>query len=329
MKEFESQQFRDELAKTIKQAPKEERRDILDRARKEAKSRESVPQAVDSNDIIEANLETQVKGFLEFRKNSAPSINSQVCEVFATTGITDEQIESYFHTDPETTKVIRFVLESFSKPQDPSKARRKDGSHIAVHSLQLFLSARDYFKITDSDVFRTVLVHDIVEDTQVSGQGIKDHLGEREAQLASQMTEEHLPEELTQGLEKADKNRLSIVKFCEKLKSGGDTIATTEIVDRVDDISDLTYLTQKLEKKPEEKEKVRQALISKFGKCVYTIDVVTRDSENEKVKELKAFFQTLIEQRLLEMKDKFGLEITQSEISDEVEKYKRLQSKEE
>lgn len=272
------------------------------------------------------DLETQVREFLEFRKNSAPSINNEICEVFATSGITDEQIKSYFHTDPDTTKVIRFVLESFSKPQDPSKARRKDGSHIAVHSLQLFLSARDYFGVTDPDVFRTVLVHDIVEDTQVSGQDIKEHLGEREAELASQMTEEHLPEELAQGLEKADKDRLSIVKFCEKLKSGGDTIVITEIVDRVDDISDLTYLTQKLEKKPEEKEKARQALISKFGKCVYTVGVVAGDSENIEINELRAFSQALIDQRLLEMKDKFGLEITQSEIINEVEKYKRLQS---
>lgn len=36
MKEFESQQFRDELAKKIKEAPKEERRGILSKAREEA-----------------------------------------------------------------------------------------------------------------------------------------------------------------------------------------------------------------------------------------------------------------------------------------------------
>ena len=37
MKEFESQQFRDELAKKIKEAPKEDRRGILDRAKEEAR----------------------------------------------------------------------------------------------------------------------------------------------------------------------------------------------------------------------------------------------------------------------------------------------------
>lgn len=282
----------------------------------------------DQVETSEPNLESQIKGFLEFRETSAQSINSEVCDVFATTGITDEQIGNYFHSNPETTKIIRFVLESFSKPQDPSKARRKDGKHIAVHSLQLFLTARDYFKIDDPSVFKTVLVHDIVEDTRVSVEEIKKQLGEQAAQLAAQMTEEHLPEEVIKNLETADKDRLSIAKFCEKLKSGGETMALTEIVDRVDDISDLIYLTKELETKPGKKEQIKQSLISKFGKCVYTIEAVTGGSENEKVKSLKTFFQTLINERVKEMKDTFGLEITQSEISDEVGRYKKIEGTE-
>lgn len=303
--------------------PKYERQQEMNLSSK----REGEPQKIETpSEYFGADSEIKIKEFIEFRKNSAASINREICETFVNSGITDEQIESYFHTDPETTKIIRFVLESFSKPKDPSKARRKDGSYIAAHSLQLFLSARDYFKIEDADVFKTVLVHDIIEDTQISQQDIKDRLGEKEANLAFQMTEEHVPEEISRELEKTDKDRLSIVRFCQKLKSGGDTIALAEIVDRADDISDLAYLTQKLETKPEEKEKVRQALIAKFGKCIYTVDAVAEGKENKKVQELKHFFKALISQQIAEMKDKFGLEITPSEIEDEIQRYKKFES---
>lgn len=45
MKDFESQQFRDELAKTIKQAPKGERRGILNKAREEVESESNKPES--------------------------------------------------------------------------------------------------------------------------------------------------------------------------------------------------------------------------------------------------------------------------------------------
>lgn len=267
----------------------------------------------------------QAKDFMEFRKNSAASINTEVCEEFFSGNLADEQLQAYFQTDPDTTKTIKFVLESFTKPQDPSKARRKDGSHIAAHSLQLFKTARDYLGISDPDILKTVLVHDIIEDTTVSGQEIKDQLGEREAVLANLMTEEGV-HNATVKVDQADLGRLSIVRFVKKLQSGGDVIAAAELIDRADDISDLAYLTNKLAKNPADKDKVTQSLIAKFGKCQYTIDQVTKDSTDETVGRLKAFFQALASEQLSTLQDQFGIEVTTDEIQAEQMRYGRLEA---
>lgn len=63
MKEFESQQFRDELAKTLKKAPKEERRGILDKVR-EAEARVHNEKMIHMNNFwikfLEANREVNI-----------------------------------------------------------------------------------------------------------------------------------------------------------------------------------------------------------------------------------------------------------------------------
>ncbi len=166
------------------------------------------------------HIGARAKDFVAFRKKSSSSINDEICERFFNRNLSDYELQAYFQTDLDTTKTITFVLESFAKPQNPSKARRRDGSHTAVHSLQLFMTACDYLEISDPDVLTAVLVHDIIEDTNVSGQGIEDQLGERASQLANLMTEEGVYDERT-GLDKADLGRLSTVRFIKKLQSGG------------------------------------------------------------------------------------------------------------
>lgn len=265
----------------------------------------------------------QAKDFVELRKNSSASINADVCERFFNGNLSDQELQDYFQTDPDTTKTIRFVLESFTKPKDPSKARRKDGSHIAVHSLQLFKTARDYLGVSDPDVHKAVLVHDIIEDTQVSAKEIEEKLGKREAQVANLMTEERV-EETPPGFDKADSERLGIVRFIKKLRSGGDVIAVAELIDRVDDISDLAYLTNELAKNPEEKNKIKQALIRKFGKCQYTIDRVTHGSTDNTVYCLREFFQALLTDQLANLRNRFGVEVTTDEIREEWKRYERL-----
>ena len=322
---FGYQEYRDNLARQIKDEPdKGKRREILEGAKETTEYKNAESEKRDSSEITEQDFETQPKDFLEFRKNSSSSINNEICEKFFNGNLSDEELQTYFQTDPDTTKAIKFVLESFAKPQDPSKARRKDGSHIAVHSLQLFKTGRDYLKISDPDILKTVLVHDIIEDTKVSEQEINDQLGERTAQLANLMTEERVHDGTTE-LDKADLGRLDIVRFIKKLQSGGDVIAAAEAIDRADDISDLAYLTNKLAKNPEDKNKVKQALIAKFGKCQYTVDQVTKGSTDNTVQRLKEFFQGLVSEQLSALRSQFGVEVTTDEIQEEWKRYDRLQ----
>ena len=275
-------------------------------------------------DTIPRDLGPQAKNFVEYRKNSSVGINNKICGEFFVGNLTDQELQAYFQPDPDTTKTIKFVLESFTKPKDPSKARRKDGSHIAVHSLQLFKTARDFFGISDPDILKAVLIHDIIEDTQVSGQEIQKQLGIREAQLANLMTEERVGHKIP-GLDKADSERLDIVRFIKKLQQGDDTIAAAELLDRIDDISDLAYLTNKLAENPENREKVKQDLIRKFGKCQYTVDQVAKDTKDKTVQRLREFFEDLVNDQLFALRSQFGIEITPEEIQEEWGRYDRLQ----
>jgi len=321
---FDYQGYRDNLARRVKdESEKEKREDVLEQAKATAEYKNAKSEKKDSSEVMAQDFEVQPKDFLEFRKNSSSSINNEICEKFFNGSLSDKELRAYFQTDPDTTKVIKFVLESFAKPQDPSKARRKDGSHIAVHSLQLFKTGRDYLKISNPDILKTVLVHDIIEDTNVSEQEINDQLGERTARLANLMTEERVHDGASE-LDKADLGRLDIVRFIKKLQSGGDVIAVAEVIDRADDISDLAYLTNKLAKNPEDKNKVKQALIAKFGKCQYTVDQVTKESTNNMVQRLKEFFQELVGEQLSTLRSQFGLEITTNEIQEEWKRYDRL-----
>jgi (p)ppGpp synthase/HD superfamily hydrolase len=276
-----------------------------------------------NKEILE--LENPVNNFLEFRKNNSLDINTKICENFFKGTISNKDLEEYFKVDLDILNIISFVLESFSKPKDPSKARRKDGSHIAVHSLILFKAARDYFKIDDKEVYKTLLVHDLIEDTQVSKEEIKNKLGEEEAKLAELMTQEKEIKNY-ENFNAEDKEKLSLLKFIQKLKSGGRVIAIAEIIDRIDDVSDLAYLTNKLKENLADKDKIKQALIKKFGKCKYTVDEVAKETKDETVINLKKFFYDLIYKQLDNLANNFNLKINLEEIESEYEKYKKLEN---
>lgn len=262
------------------------------------------------------DLADKSKDFLEFRRNNSSGIN-ELCEKFYSGEINRQSVQDYFGVREDTAKIITLVLESFAKPNDPSKARRKDGSHIAAHSLQLFKSARDFFNIQDDDVLHTVLVHDIQEDTTVTNEEIREQLGDTVARQADAMTEER--NAVAGGDRKA-----ALKKFIEKLRRGGPNIASAEFLDRIDDISDLSYLTAKLniDQSAVDQEKVKAALIAKFAKCQFTVDFVSEGREDEqRCKNLKNFFYTLCRAQLSNIKDQFGLAIEAADIEKEKNTY--------
>ncbi len=261
--------------------------------------------------------ESKPKSFLEFRKSSAKEINDEICEKFMSgSEINQEVLERIFGNDPETIKRVTYVLERFAKPKDADKARRKDGSHIATHSLQLFRTAKDFYNITNKDVGRAVLVHDLIEDTQTTREDIRTALSIEDSDLAHLMTEEELDEEsrLKAG---EDKGELSIAKFAHKLKSGGEPIVLAEILDRIDDISDLGYITQKFSK-PENREKALATLEKKFAKCSFTVDALIDENSSEEVIKMKKAFYELMGEQKQKIEAEFGV-VTKEE---SIEKFK-------
>jgi hypothetical protein len=264
--------------------------------------------------------EKSPESFLKFRADSAKEINDEICEKFMTDGVINyEAINRIFGNDPKTIETITFVLERFSHPKSPDKARRKDGSHIATHSLQLFRAATEFYKLSDQNVGRTVLVHDLVEDTQTTLEDISLTLGQKDAALANFMTEEELGED-AQGLTDKDASMLSIANFVHKLKKGGETIALAEIIDRMDDISDLNYLTKKLSN-PETQEKAITALVDKFAKCSFTIEALIDENPSPEVARMKDAFSQLLDLQKRSIEDEFKVIIDQGKVEENKAKY--------
>jgi len=260
------------------------------------------------------------EAFLDFRAISAKEINTRVCEKFMADGVVDyEAIKEIFGTDPEVVDRIVFVLQSFTKPKDPSKARRKDGSHIATHSLQLFRAAKDFYQIKDEKVGRAVLVHDLIEDTETTSDNIVTTLGQEDAELAGFMTEEDLDEE-SKAKAGSDVGILSIAKFVHKLKLGGETISKAEILDRMDDISDLGYITKKLSN-PEAKEKAVRSLEDKFAKCSFTVQSLIGEDASDELSALRTSFFQLMDLQKQKIETEFGVVIDQDAIDRTKSKY--------
>lgn len=266
------------------------------------------------------NEELSAEKFFEFRSVSAKEINDRICEKFMTNGVIEQDaISEIFGNDPEVIKRIVFVLQSFAKPKDADKARRKDGSHIATHSLQLFRTAQDFYQIANKDVGRAVLVHDLVEDTQTTPEDITKTLGQLDTDLAGFMTEEELDEE-SKTKAGSDAGVLSIARFVHKLKQGGETIALAEILDRIDDVSDLVYITKKLNA-PETREKAKRALVEKFAKCSFTIDSLVNEKSSIEVTRMKDSFYQLLDLQKRKIEKEFNIVIDQMAVDKEKSKY--------
>ncbi len=260
------------------------------------------------------------ESFLKFRAKSAKEINDRVCERFMVDGVIDyDAINEIFGSNPEITKRVVFVLQGFSKPKQADKARRKDGSHIATHSLQLFRAANEFYQIKNPDVGKVVLVHDLVEDTETTFEDISRTLGQNDADLAQLMTEDDLDEE-SRARAGSDAGILSIANFVHKLKRGGETIALAEILDRMDDISDLVYITRKLSA-PETKEKAVRALVEKFAKCSFTIDSLVDAQSSAEVIKMKDVFYQLLDLQKQKIEKEFNIIINQDAVNKQKSKY--------
>jgi (p)ppGpp synthase/HD superfamily hydrolase len=255
--------------------------------------------------------------FLEFRQKNAAEINKSICDpYYKTKTLSAEDVQKFFSTNPLFTKKIMFVLESFNKPKDPSKATRKDGSSIATHSLMLFKSAKDFFKIDNPLILETLLLHDIQEDTQVTSKDIKETLGEESVKLADMMTEKRTEKEGEES-----ERKVGLVKFLEQIRQGGSVGASSELIDRMDDISDLKYLTDKIDKDPASAPKIKTKLIEKFGKCKFTCDFVAQKLEDKTTNKLHSFFTQLQDTVIKNLNTKYGLDITPEEIQKEIKTY--------
>jgi hypothetical protein len=231
--------------------------------------------------------------FLRYRLESTRVVN-EFCQSYygqivkKSDGERSREIKEFFGVDEEHAKVIDFILQAFSRPNDPNKAYRKDGSHIASHSLQLFLSARDFFRISDSAVLDSVLVHDVFEDTRVTPEEMGEHLGDRYVRLAESLTEERA----AAGIEKS--RQAEVVAFARKVKSSGVIAIRAEIIDRIDDISDLKYLLTPPPGQESISLEQREKIVQKFAKCGYMVETISADQSDPEVIALASFFRKLV-----------------------------------
>jgi len=281
---------------------------------------ESTPERKKSAEISEFTAQD----FIEYRRHSAAALNN-LTEAYYQGELKAMAIQEQLMVDDEQIGLIMFVLDSFRKPRDESKTFRNDGSHIAVHSIQLFETARNKFGINYPEVLNTLLLHDIEEDTQLTNNDIRKKFGDRTAELASIMTEQVSESESSSDLNKSDQRKVSIIHFIKQLKTGGEAIAIAETFDRMDDVSDLKYITDKVDGSQEQKDKAENKLAEKFAKCLYTIDQVTDSANTSEVNRLREFFNQVIQEQRKTMFSQYGLEITDDAIGQEYERYKELE----
>jgi (p)ppGpp synthase/HD superfamily hydrolase len=237
------------------------------------------------------------------RKERTKILNN-FCEKFYSNAFNDKQqmvveLEKVFGLNKENQiliDIILFAIEAFRGYV------RKDGNFLATHSLELFQKARD-FGIEDFDVFVTVLLHDTVEDTDITISDIKD------LEKSSEKPFSHYVKVMTEKRETGDRNQ-DLLNFIDQLKTAKDVpeedkrvIIISELIDRIDDLSDIGYLkTQLID--PEKKEKAVKKLQLKLAKCRYTIDQLTSDSKDPEILSLKAIFDKIYNHHM----ETFGFE---------------------
>src|SRR3989344_4470594 len=178
----------------------------------QSKSIESIEE-VHAKSGLELEQE-QTERLLAYRLENSKKLNSEVLLPYYEGNLTLEEIKEHLGLTNEQTKIVGFMLDSFKSPKSPDKAKRKDGSYIAVHSLQLFMTARDFFQIQGQDLLDILLVHDIAEDTQASLQDIAEKLGAHTSELASAMTEQRGEEQSDDPLAR----KRDIVIFADQIK---------------------------------------------------------------------------------------------------------------
>jgi hypothetical protein len=265
----------------------------------------------------------QMERFLLYRKENSKKLNGEVLSPYYEGSLTLEEIKNKLGLSEEQTKTISFMLDSFSKPKSPDKLRRKDGSYIGVHSLQLFLTARDYFQLKNGDLLDTLLVHDIAEDTLISLKDITEKLGLHTAELAATMTEER-DEDQTHD---SSARKRDVVVFAEQIKRAGSVATTAEMIDRMDDIADLSYLLDQLSQTTNEavRNKIQEKLSTKFGKCLYTIQKA-EEATSLDGKRLAEHFHMLLKYQLSSISATYGINITDADLQKEIASYQELEN---
>ncbi|PIP75554.1 hypothetical protein CO134_01255 [Candidatus Kuenenbacteria bacterium CG_4_9_14_3_um_filter_39_14] len=228
---------------------------------------------IEALNIPEKNTET----FLDFNQKSKTEIQ-KLCSRFYNSKINQSQIEEFLQiTDKEVQKILTFAMDAFKEK------KRKDGQYLVTHSLRLVKDAK-YLNISDEEIVKLVLLHDIVEDTEFSLEDIRKKFGDKMANLSEFMIEKRI----------SDNRDLSLITFVEQLKRGGKKVAIAEILDRIDDITDLDYLTKDIKNMAEEnKNEIYKKLAKKFAKCKYAIESVTENFEKDDDVLLKKTFKKL------------------------------------
>lgn len=229
------------------------------------------------------NAESKKNGpdtLVAFRAESAKRIN-QALESFYQKGTISELENLFVGTSKKVPEAVRFVAEAFRGKV------RKDGSHLAVHSLQLFQSAQ-HLGVFDDAVLLTALLHDLGEDAGISSQTIGKRFGDDIGAYADIMTERRI----------SGDRRHDLALFAKQVKRGGRVSVMAEIIDRIDDISDIGYLTKGYKQDVSDQERraqTLQALAKKFAQCKFTVETITAGTNDPDVMRLKQIFFDVFE----------------------------------
>lgn len=244
------------------------------------------------------------------RKESSEALNI-VCTQYYTGEISLDTCLNNIGISPEDYKIAGFVIDAFSeKHTNKDKIRRKDGKYTVTHSLQLYLTAKNTYGISDPETLHTLLLHDVLEDTNMSYEDMVDALGEEKAKLSVMMTEERNPD---------ISREQAVMVFADQIISNGNTAMIAEVIDRIDDMSDISYLLTDLtnsEISDDEKETVKKKLLKKFAKCIYMINTIK--GEIDDIYGVLKSFDSIVTYQMEKLETSHGIYISAEEVSEEI-----------
>ncbi len=134
--------------------------------------------------------------------------------------------------------------------------KRDEGTPYFVHPYRVCLYLLEEFKITDEDILTSALLHDVLEDTEISEIELEREFGKKVANYVKILTKRKI-----RGLSKEEQNKM----YVESLWNAPKEVILIKLADRKDNI-DYLHLSRKdkIKRYAKETEELYMPLAEKF-----------------------------------------------------------------